>query len=205
MTSNLFHSAKFIKSCAEFDQAPDSYFPEVAFAGRSNAGKSSTLNKLCQHTGLAHVSKTPGRTQLLNFFELSNGTHLVDLPGYGYAKVPPRERKKWGQMIEGYLLNRTNLRGVVVIMDSRRPLMDHDQQMLEWCEHRQLPMHILLNKTDKLKQAEISKALNQTKKVLDTYSTEMTCQTFSASKGSGLPQLRAKLLEWLDFEIPETE
>lgn len=205
MTRNLFHSASFVKSCATFDQVPEGYLPEVAFAGRSNAGKSSTLNKLCQHTGLAHVSKTPGRTQLLNFFELSNGTHLVDLPGYGFAKAPKKERIRWGKMIEDYLQNRINLRGLIVIMDSRRPLTDHDEQMLLWCEYRNLPVHILLNKTDKLKQNEIAKMLNQTRKTLESYEMAVTCQTFSASKGTGLPQLKEKLMEWLDYEETENE
>lgn len=203
MTRNLFHSAKFVKSCAEFKQSPESYLPEVAFAGRSNAGKSSTLNKLCQQTGLAHVSKTPGRTQLLNFFELSNGTHLVDLPGYGFAKAPMKERMRWAKMIEDYLLKRINLRGLVVIMDSRRPLTEHDEQMLIWCEHRNLPVHILLNKTDKLKQNEIAKSLNKTREALKDFDMPISCQNFSAAKGSGLPQLQAKLMEWLDYEVEE--
>ena len=108
-------------------------------------------------------------------------------------------------MIEGYLLNRPHLRGLVVIMDSRRPMMEHDVQMLDWCGHRALPTHILLNKTDKLKQNEIAKSLNATRKMLQQYSNEISCQTFSASKGTGLPQLRAKLLEWLAVENPASE
>lgn len=197
MASNLYHSAKFITSCAEIEQLPPALGPEVAFAGRSNAGKSSTLNKLCEQTGLAHVSKTPGRTQMLNFFGLSNDAYLVDLPGYGFAKAPKNQRRRWGQLIEHYLLERTALSGLIVIMDIRRPLTEHDVQMLVWCEHRGLPAHVLLNKCDKLKQGEIARTFNRVKQALGEYEAEFSCQTFSASKGSGMGQLKGRLDDWL--------
>lgn len=199
---NQFSSASFQISCASPEQFPPPEGPEVAFAGRSNAGKSSTLNKLCRRKGLAHVSKTPGRTQLINFFELNNGARLVDLPGYGYAKVPEAERRKWGYLIEAYLNHRVSLQGLVIVMDIRHPLTDYDWIMLDWCESAQIPAHILLNKSDKLKRGAIAKTRLEVIKQVSELTNDLTVQSFSASKGEGLEQLQDQLDLWL---LPETE
>lgn len=174
---------------------------EVAFAGRSNAGKSSALNTLCDQKSLARISKTPGRTQLINFFPLDEQRTLVDLPGYGYAKVPAKIRREWQQLMENYLGKREQLRGLVVIMDIRHPLKDYDTQMLEWCEHMQIPVHILLTKADKLKRGAASKQLLMVKKEIMESGFEVTVQMFSALKKTGLEDFQSVLSEW--FELPE--
>jgi GTP-binding protein len=192
-----YQSATFTISCAAPKQFPPATGPEVAFAGRSNSGKSSTLNRLCQQRKLAHVSKTPGRTQMINFFALASGAQLVDLPGYGFAKVPERERRKWGQLIEAYLQGREALQGLVIVMDIRRPLTDFDWQMLGWCGEQRLPVHLLLNKADKLKRGAMQKALSAVERQLAEADMDVTVQVFSAAKGLGLDRLYARLDEWL--------
>ncbi len=192
-----YQSATFSISCASPSQFPPATGPEVAFAGRSNSGKSSTLNRLCQQRKLAHVSKTPGRTQMINFFTLATGAQLVDLPGYGFAKVPEKERRRWGQLIEAYLHGREALRGLVIVMDIRRPLTDHDWQMLAWCAEEGLPAHILLNKADKLKRGAMQKTLMAVRRELEGEGVDATVQTFSANSGLGLETLHARLAEWL--------
>ncbi len=198
-----YQSATFVISCASAAQFPEPTGPEVAFAGRSNAGKSSTLNRLCQRKQLAHVSKTPGRTQMINFFALDNGAQVVDLPGYGFAKVPEREKRKWGQLIEQYLGGRSVLQGLVIVMDIRHPLTEHDWQMLGWCRHRNLPVHILLNKTDKLKRNAMHKALMSVEKQLKANHERATVQVFSASSGLGLDKLHQRIDSWLAPELQE--
>ncbi len=192
-----YPSATFVTSCARLADLPPPAGPEVAFAGRSNAGKSSTLNRVCQRRALAHVSRTPGRTQLINFFALREGGHLVDLPGYGYAKVPEAERRRWQGLIEGYLGRREALRGLVIVMDIRHPLTAADRQLLDWCAWRGLPAHVLLNKADKLKRGRQAAALQQVRKALAEAAAPVTVQTFSASSGLGLDALYARLDEWL--------
>lgn len=192
-----FPSASFQISCATPEQFPATAGPEVAFAGRSNAGKSSTLNRLCQRKALAHVSKTPGRTQLINFFKLNNGAKLVDLPGYGYAKVPEAERRKWGYLIEAYLNHRVSLQGLIIVMDIRHPLSDYDWMMLDWCEAASVPAHILLNKADKLKRGAVAKTRLQVIQQIAEYGCELSVQAFSASKGEGLEELQQRLHAWL--------
>ena len=146
----VYHQAQFINSAPRLQDAPPDQGMEIAFAGRSNAGKSSAINTLVQQNALARVSKTPGRTQLLNFFAIDDQRKLVDLPGYGYAKVPEAIKKDWQQMMENYLKNRKALCGIVLVMDIRHPLTEFDWQMINWCEHSNLPLHILLTKADKL-------------------------------------------------------
>lgn len=192
-----YQSATFNISCAAPPQFPQVLGPEVAFAGRSNSGKSSTLNRLCQQRKLAHVSKTPGRTQMINFFTLATGAQLVDLPGYGFAKVPERERRKWGQLIEAYLHGREALQGLVIVMDIRHPLTEFDWRMLSWCSETALPAHVLLNKADKLKRGAMQKTLTSVERQLADEGIAATVQVFSAAKGLGLDRLYARLDEWL--------
>lgn len=149
---------------------------------------------------MAHVSKTPGRTQMINFFALSNDAQLVDLPGYGFARVPEREKRKWGHLIEQYLGKRSVLRGLVIVMDIRHPLTTHDWQMLEWCHGRLLPAHILLNKADKLKRNGMQKALMSVRKQLKEAGDPASVQLFSAAKGLGLDELYTTLDGWLSVD-----
>ncbi len=199
---SYFRRARFSTSASKPSQFPEGDMLEVAFAGRSNAGKSSALNALCDQKSLARISKTPGRTQLINFFPLDEQRTLVDLPGYGYAKVPEKMRREWQQLMEYYLGKREQLRGLVVIMDIRHPLKDYDTQMLEWCEHMQIPVHILLTKADKLKRGAASKQLLMVKKEIMESGFEVTVQMFSALKKTGLEDLQGVLSEW--FELSES-
>ena len=161
MTTNPvnLNSATFVISAHLPKQWPHSEYPEVAFAGRSNVGKSSAINAITNRRGLAKTSKTPGRTQQIVFFELAGGQHLVDLPGYGFAKVPEKVRRHWESSIANYLKNRENLRALILPMDARRPLTPLDQQMLEWCITYELPVHILLTKADKLSNSQARSTL----------------------------------------------
>ncbi|PID45538.1 MAG: YihA family ribosome biogenesis GTP-binding protein [Proteobacteria bacterium] len=192
MTSN-YRNATFLSSATTRKTLPPEQGLEVAFAGRSNSGKSSTLNCLCGQKALARVSKTPGRTQLINFFALPDSNLLVDLPGYGYAKVPEKVKIEWQKFIESYMTKRTTLTGLVIIMDIRHPMREHDLIMLEWAEAKQLPVHVVLNKSDKLKRGAVSKSLQETKKALKEYNLSASVQTFSALKRLGVTELSNKL------------
>ncbi len=198
--ANYYRSASFLTSASLPGQFPPHDLLEVAFAGRSNAGKSSAINTLCDQKALARISKTPGRTQLINFFPLDESRCLVDLPGYGYAKVPNRVRVDWQKLMEGYLGERQQLRGLVVIMDIRHPLKDYDLQMLEWCEHMQTPVHILLTKADKLKKGLASKQLLMVRKTLKASDFDVSVQMFSALKKNGIEELQQVLDKWLKVE-----
>jgi GTP-binding protein len=191
-----YSHARFLLSVPEPQQAPPDVGYEVAFAGRSNAGKSSALNALTQRKSLARTSKTPGRTQHLVFFELDGERRLVDLPGYGFAKVPERVRRHWGQAMAQYLSERRSLRGLVLLMDVRHPLTDFDKQMLQWCQHAHMPVHILLTKADKLKRGAATNTLLKVQKALEDQ-PQVSVQLFSALKHSGVEQARAKLDTWL--------
>jgi GTP-binding protein len=193
----LYHKAHFTQSSQRPTDMPGETLPEVAFAGRSNAGKSSALNVLCQQKALARTSKTPGRTQLINFFAIDEVGFLVDLPGYGFAKVPEAVRRQWTQLIEYYLAERRTLRGVILLMDIRHPLKDLDWQMIDWCEASKLPVHILLTKADKLKRGAASKSLMHVKKALKEKDSGATVQLFSALKREGVDQAHAVLDSWL--------
>lgn len=196
-----FARARFLLSCAQHAQLPADDLPEVAFAGRSNAGKSSALNALCAQGGLARVSKTPGRTQLLNLFEVPGLGRLVDLPGYGYAEVPAAVRQGWRALVGGYLESRPNLRGVVLVMDVRHPLTDFDRQMLDWCGARNQAVHVLLTKSDKLGFGASRSAL---KSVTATIAPRFSVQLFSAPEKTGIDEARAVLRRWLSAS-PEAE
>lgn len=201
--SSTYRNARFLSSATTRNTLPPETGLEVAFAGRSNSGKSSTLNCLCEQKALARVSKTPGRTQLINFFALPDGNALVDLPGYGYAKVPERVKLEWQKFIESYMTERTTLVGLVIIMDIRRPMRDHDHIMLEWAESRQLPVHILLNKSDKLKRGAMTAALRETKEALKEYDLSVSVQTYSSLKKLGVKELSNQLDTWFSGDMTE--
>jgi len=197
---NYYRRASFLISASQEKQFPEFEGMEVAFAGRSNAGKSSALNTLCDQKSLARTSKTPGRTQLINFFGLDEERSLVDLPGYGYAKVPEKMRLEWQKLMESYLGKRQQLRGLVVIMDIRHPLKEYDVKMLEWCEYMQTPVHILLTKADKVKRGVASNQVLKVRKELQQAGFDVTVQMFSALKKTGLKELQSVLNGW--FELP---
>ena len=192
---NQFASAKFLMSCAQLTQLPPDGLPEIAFAGRSNAGKSSALNTLCNQKQLARVSKTPGRTQLINLFDVTGG-RFVDLPGYGFADVPKDIRKGWGRLIGDYLEGRANLRAVVQIMDIRHPLTPFDAQMLEWAAYRKLPCLLLLTKADKLGFGAAKSTLLQVQKAVADL-PQVSTQLFSSTSRLGVDEARLRLQNWL--------
>jgi GTP-binding protein len=214
----LFESARFTTSVASFSElnaAPLAMLPEVAFVGRSNAGKSSVINTLANRRQLAYASKTPGRTQLLNFFELStrgNGAppvaraYAVDLPGYGFAKVDAQQRKSWDELAGGYLATRRYLVGAVLVMDARRPLTPADEALLAWITQRpdsaRLRVHLLLNKSDQLNRAERAAALRLVEQRIATLPLNATTQLFSARTRDGLEQLQATLDQVIDAARP---
>ena len=193
--TNPFAHAQFRMSCAKLDQLPADGLPELAFVGRSNAGKSSALNTLCQQKSLARVSRTPGRTQLINLFELRGGqVRLVDLPGYGFAAVPMAIKRDWGRLIGGYLETRDSLKTLAVIMDSRHPLTDLDEQMLDWAAASGRPCHVLLTKCDKLSRGAGAATLLQVRKALSARGPGFTAQLFSSHTGQGADEARRALL-----------
>ncbi|OAI12180.1 MULTISPECIES: ribosome biogenesis GTP-binding protein YihA/YsxC [Methylomonas] len=195
----LYHQASFVASAPRLQDAPPDQGMEIAFAGRSNAGKSSAINTLVQQNALARVSKTPGRTQLLNFFRIDDERKLVDLPGYGYAKVPEAMKREWQQMMETYLKNRKALSGIVLVMDIRHPLTDFDWQMVEWCEISKLPLHILLTKADKLKYGAAKTTLLQVQRDLSRAEIVVSLQLFSALNKTGIDDVHQVLDEWFGF------
>ncbi len=207
MSSSLFRHAVFETSVAKPVNLPpaSAAAPEIAFAGRSNAGKSSAINTLAGHTRLAFVSKTPGRTQLINFFRLPSGAYLVDLPGYGYAAVPEAVRKQWRGLLEHYLTRRENLIGLVLIMDSRRPLTELDIQMIHWFVPSGNPIHVLLTKSDKLSRQEATQTLRTVRAAIAVYGGQITVQLFSSLKKSGIEEAERVIGAWLAEESVEVE
>ncbi|BBP80453.1 MULTISPECIES: ribosome biogenesis GTP-binding protein YihA/YsxC [Pseudomonas] len=205
----LCQQARFLISAAKVDQCPPDEGLEVAFAGRSNAGKSSALNTLT-HASLARTSKTPGRTQLLNFFSLDEQRRLVDLPGYGYAKVPIPLKQHWQRHLEAYLSSRESLAGLILMMDIRHPLTDFDRLMLDWSAAGNMPMHILLTKADKLAFGAAKNALLKVQQdIRKGWGEGVTIQLFSAPKRQGVEEAQAVLANWLqlgeEFEQVEPE
>ena len=194
---NPYRQATFLISANHLHQLPDENGVEVAFAGRSNAGKSSALNPLTENRNLARTSKTPGRTQMINYFSLDEQRRLVDLPGYGFAKVPEKVKKHWQATLEGYLRQRQCLQGLVMVMDIRHPLKPFDIQMLNWCQGVQMPVHIILTKADKLKHGAACNTLQQVRRTLKQDYPGATAQLFSALKREGVEELRAVLDRWL--------
>lgn len=194
MAANPFRSAHFVLSAAKPSQLPADAGAEIAFAGRSNAGKSSALNAICDQTGLARTSKTPGRTQLLNVFALDDARRLIDLPGYGYAKVPEQIRENWRAAIDAYLRGRESLRGIVLIMDSRHPLKEFDRQLLQFCHDIDLACHVLLTKADKLSRSEGLRVLAGVRKECAAQGWRATAQLFSVLAKTGLDEARSILV-----------
>ncbi len=191
---SLFPHVQFLISAAQPSQFPADQGVEVAFAGRSNSGKSSAINAIVQRHGLARVSRTPGRTRLLNFFELGAERRIVDLPGYGYAAAPEVERRTWAPLI-GALRERASLRGLVLIVDSRRGIAPADENLIEWARDRSTPtrIHILLSKSDKLTRTESTKALREAKTQLDGVAT---VQLFSTLDKTGIEEAQHVLKDW---------
>lgn len=190
-------NAVFHTTVAGLRDLPADSLAEVAFAGRSNAGKSSAINTLCNHKRLAFVSKLPGRTQLLNFFQTETGRYLVDLPGYGFAKAPKAAQLAWQELIASYLARRGPLAGLVVIMDIRHPLTDLDVMLLDWFKPRAKPVHILLSKADKLSRGQRSAALLSTRKALQEMGLEASVQLFSSLKKEGVEEAEGVVRNWL--------
>jgi len=197
MVKKSLQQTTFLTSVAQVKQLPADQGAEVAFAGRSNAGKSSAINAITGVKNLAKTSKTPGCTQLLNFFNLDDKRRLVDLPGYGYAKVPVAIKERWQRTLEHYLINRSSLRGLILVTDIRHPLNPFDQQMLAWAAQTQLPIHLLLTKADKLTHGQAKAVLQQVKNNLAGQSITHSIQLFSAKSGIGLDEARSHLLHLL--------
>lgn len=194
-----YTTARFLTSAPTLAQCPEDSGTEVAFAGRSNAGKSSAINALTQQKALARTSRTPGRTQLINYFGLMNGTsqRLVDLPGYGYAKVPEAVKLEWQHHLADYLRGRNTLRGLVLLMDVRHPLTEFDQMMLGFADKRDMPVHILLTKADKLKKGPANASLQKVRSQLREWEDLVSVQLFSALKKDGITTLSQRLDQWL--------
>ncbi|HSP31112.1 MAG TPA: ribosome biogenesis GTP-binding protein YihA/YsxC [Halomonas sp.] len=194
-----YPTASFIISAPTLALCPDDTGAEVAFAGRSNAGKSSAINALTQQNALARTSRTPGRTQLINFLSVMNdeSRRLVDLPGYGYAKVPESVKLEWQKHLAEYLRNRFSLRGLVLLMDVRHPLTEFDQMMLNYADQREMPVHILLTKSDKLKKGPANAALQKVRSRLKEWEDLVSVQLFSSLKRDGVDTLSQKLDQWL--------
>lgn len=201
----LFRNAQFEISIAKPSGLPPPSGPEIAFAGRSNAGKSSAINTLAGHVRLAYVSKTPGRTQLINFFRLNSGALLVDLPGYGYAAVPEKIRRQWQGLIETYLKKRESLIGLVLIMDSRHPLTPLDRQMIDWYAHSGRPIHVLLTKSDKLSRGAAAATLQEVRSQLRSLGPQVTVQLFSSLKKTGVEEVERVVAAWLSGELAPAE
>jgi GTP-binding protein len=191
-----YPKATFLLSAARLSQLPPDEGVEVAFVGRSNAGKSSVLNQLTHNKKLARVSKTPGRTQLINIFELDEKRRLIDLPGYGFALVPNEIKIEWQKLLESYLRTRECLRGLVLVMDIRHPLTEFDRHLLAWASSCDLAVHILLNKSDKLNYGAIKSTLREVNDFVINLPNQISCQTFSALKGDGVDELRETLDRW---------
>ena len=203
-----FRRATFLQSASQLSNAPPDSGSEVAFAGRSNAGKSSAINTLTENSKLARTSRTPGRTQLINFFSLSETQRIVDLPGYGYAKVPLKMKREWNRHMENYLQHRQSLRGLILLMDVRHPLTDQDEQMIAWASAATMPVHVLLTKADKLKKGPAKSSLLGVQARLLEFGDLVSAQLFSSLKRDGLKELEKKLTAWLTDDsvlTPETE
>jgi GTP-binding protein len=202
----LLHQARFYTTVNHLRDLPPTVQPEIAFAGRSNAGKSTAINVLCNQKRLAFASKTPGRTQHINYFSVGPAAepvaNLVDLPGYGYAEVPGAAKAHWEALLSSYLQTRPQLRGMILMMDARRPLTELDRRMIEWFEPTGKPIHTLLTKCDKLTRQESINALRTTQKELDAYRANgyagaLTVQLFSALKRVGLDDAHALIESWV--------
>lgn len=194
---SIYQHARYLLSAHDFSQSPEDSGAEVAFAGRSNAGKSSALNTITGIRGLARTSKTPGRTQALNFFGIDAKRRLVDLPGYGFARVPEDIKRRWQRTLQQYFQSRRSLRGLFLVMDIRHPLSEYDVMMLEFCREMQIPVHVLLTKADKLNRGPAMAMLAKVRKELQERYGSPGVQLFSALKRTGVEEARKVLDEWL--------
>lgn len=203
MSSTTIHLSKatFTISAPDIRKLPEDTGIEVAFAGRSNAGKSSALNTLTNQKSLARISKTPGRTQLINVFEIAENKRLIDLPGYGFAKVPLEMKKKWQKALGEYLEKRESLKGLVVLMDIRHPLKDLDMDLIHWAVDSELPVLALLTKCDKLSQGKRSTEVLKVKKILAPLNGNIKVQAFSSLKRTGAEQADAIICDWFSTDI----
>lgn len=195
----LFRRVEFVRAVHEVAQLPPDVGAEVAFAGRSNAGKSSAINAIVNRRRLAFVSKAPGRTQTINFFGVGNERSLVDLPGYGYASVPAREKRQWSMLISTYIQTRSALRGLVVVMDARRPFTVLDQQLLEWMALLGKPGHVLLTKADKLTRSDGLEALRSAEAAVSRFAN-CAVQLFSSETGQGVRVAQGVIAQWLRLQ-----
>lgn len=198
-----YHKTHFLTSAPNIRAIPADEGIEIAFAGRSNAGKSTALNALTNQKNLARTSKTPGRTQLINLFEVENGCKLVDLPGYGYAAVPEQMKIQWQKSLGEYLQHRQCLAGLVVLMDIRHPLKDLDQQMIDWAVSAELPVLLLLTKADKLSQSARSKQVKMVREAILPFQGDIQVEAFSAQSKLGIDKLSGKLDGWFAPLIPD--
>ncbi|EGA65674.1 ribosome biogenesis GTP-binding protein YihA/YsxC [Vibrio brasiliensis] len=198
-----YQNTHFITSAPDIRHLPEDEGIEVAFAGRSNAGKSSSLNRLTNQRSLAKTSKTPGRTQLINLFKVTDGCHIVDLPGYGFAQVPLEMKKKWQKSLGEYLQKRQCLKGLVVLMDIRHPMKDLDQQLIFWAVDSGIPVQVLLTKADKLKSGARKAQVLKIKKDAVGFGGDVSVAAFSSLKGIGVDVLRSKLDEWFAPALAE--
>jgi GTP-binding protein len=205
--SNVYQSAVFLQSASKLSQCPTSITAEVAFAGRSNAGKSSAINTLTDNKKLARTSKTPGRTQLINYFSIDDKRSLVDLPGYGYAKVPLAMKREWQKHLSEYLQKRKVLCGLILVMDIRHPMQDFDTMMLNWAVEGDMPVHILLTKADKFKKGPAKSTLLAVEKHLRESKVDdlVSVQQFSSLKGEGIKELVSVIDRWLSNSADVTE
>ena len=195
MKNNIYNQTEFLFSANQSSQFPTDDGREVAFAGRSNTGKSSVINAVTEKRALARVSKTPGRTQLINFFTVKNQIRLVDLPGSGYAKVSGTLQQHWARLISAYFNDRKSLQGLILVTDIRRQLTEYDEQMLRWSLDQGIPVHVLLNKCDKLSASAAKQALAAVRKRIEDEPASV--QLFSAQKKTGLAEVHAQLDDWL--------
>lgn len=193
----ILRNPEFILGAAEPTQFPQDEKVEVAFAGRSNVGKSSAINAIANRRKLARTSKTPGRTQQINFFSLGEHARLVDLPGYGFAQVPLAVKHKWQKTIFNYLAERSNLIVLVLLMDIRHPLSDLDQQMVEWASESELPTQVLLTKADKLKRGRTAATVLDVERKLTNFGDHFGVEPFSSTDYTGVEKMRSQLNEWV--------
>jgi GTP-binding protein len=200
VNTSHYRGARFLTSAERVDQCPPDFGIEVAFAGRSNAGKSSAINALTDQKKLARASKTPGRTRLINFFALNDDKRLVDLPGYGYAKVSAEMRQKWQHHLGEYLNQRSCLKGLVLLMDIRHPCQEFDTSMIDWAVKGKMPLHILLTKADKLSKGAARNTELSVRALMEKRKSPITVQCFSAHSGEGIVQLIEKLDEWYEMQ-----
>ncbi len=191
-----FNATKFLTSIADYTKFPPDTYREVAFAGRSNSGKSSAINAIANIKKLAKTSKSPGRTTLINYFQLDENKFIVDLPGYGYAKVSKQMKRQWDKLITTYLTTRNSIKGIILLMDIRHPLKEFDLHMMDLAEYQNLPIHILLNKADKLTRGPAKNTLLKVQQEVAIFGLDITVQLFSSVTKAGVEEAKEKLTEW---------